>query len=249
MGRIPLVILIGSFFMAVMSAPSCKHFPVEVIDPDPQDTIIVPPPPPDDTTGTPCDTNVIYFAQQILPILQSNCAMSGCHDAGSHQDGVVLTSYETVMSTAGVKPNKPNDSELYEVISDNDPQDRMPQFPAPPLSAEQIGLIREWIQQGAKDLSCDPDAGGCDTSNVTFSGYVLPVIQSYCLGCHSGSAPSGGIGLGSYDQVKAVAQAGKLYGAISWEYGYSPMPQNAAQLSDCRISKIKAWIDAGMPNN
>ncbi|MBK6905200.1 MAG: hypothetical protein IPH04_20985 [Saprospirales bacterium] len=250
MGRTLSAFAIGGFFLLqIISAPSCKHFPLEDIIPDPGDTIVIVPPPPDDTLGTPCDPNLIYFTQQILPILQSNCAMSGCHDAASAQDGVVLTSYESVMNTAEVVPFNPGESELYDVLVEDDFEDRMPQPPVAPLSAEQIGLISAWIQQGAKNLSCDPDSGGCDTNNVGFAAYVFPVIQSYCLGCHSGGSPSGGINLNSYAGVQAVAQNGQLYGAISHAQSYSAMPQNGAKLSDCRISKIKSWIDAGALNN
>ena len=252
MGRLLTVFAIGgAFLLEILSVSSCKHFPIEITDPDPADTTVInpPPPPPDDTLGTPCDPNVIYFQQQILPILQSNCAMPGCHDAASHEDGVVLTSYESVMNSAEVAPFDPGESKLYKVLVEDDLDDRMPQFPNAPLTAEQISLISAWIQQGAQNLSCDPDSGGCNTDNVTYSGYVYPVIQSYCLGCHSGGAPVGGIRLDSYAAVQGAAQSGQLYGVINHGSGYPAMPQNAAKLSDCRISKIKAWIDAGAPNN
>jgi mono/diheme cytochrome c family protein len=241
------LIVSGFLAAAVLGSSSCKHFPVDIVDDNPTDTI--PPPPPDDTTGVPCDPNVVYFDQQVLPILISNCAMSGCHDAASHQDGVVLESYESVMNTADIKPFDLGDSELYEVITENDPDKQMPPLSNSALNADQIALIAKWIQQGAKDLDCNPDAGGCDTSNVTFSAYVFPVMQNYCLGCHNGYGASGGINLNAYQDVKTVALDGRLYGVITHATGYSPMPQNSAKLSDCRIAKIKAWIDAGAPNN
>lgn len=232
--------------MVAYGASSCKHYPIEVDD-NPVDTI---PPPPDDTlTGVPCDSNIIYFDQQILPILISNCAMEGCHNAASHEDGVVLDSYENVMSTGDIKPFDLGDSELYEVITESDPDDRMPPPPSSALSADQISLIAAWIQQGAKDLECDPDAGGCDTSAVSFSAYVFPVVQNFCLGCHGSVNPSGGVNLSNYQSVSALAQDGRLYGSIAHAAGYSPMPQGASKLSDCRIQKIKAWIDAGALNN
>ena len=39
------------------------------------------------------------FQQDVLPLIVSSCAMSGCHDAASAQEGVVLTSYSTIMNT------------------------------------------------------------------------------------------------------------------------------------------------------
>ena len=71
--------------LVALFLPSCVHEPV--IDPNnpidttdnPIDTIDNP----IDTTptGTPCDPDVVYFSKDILPLLRSNCAKSGCHDA------------------------------------------------------------------------------------------------------------------------------------------------------------------------
>lgn len=229
------------FLLAALSLTACKHYPIEdIADPDPD---------PDPVEGVPCDPEVVYFNAQVLPILISNCAMSGCHDAISKQDGVNLTSYQSVMSTADVDAGKPTKSKLYEVLVDDDPDDRMPRPPAAPLSQEQINLIATWIQQGAKNLECDPDAGGCNTDGVTYSAYVKPLLQTYCTGCHSPGGVYGTINLSAYSGVKDVAQSGKLYGAIAHQTGYSPMPQGGGKLGDCQIEKIKAWIDAGAPEN
>jgi hypothetical protein len=92
-------------------------------------------------SSTPCDPTKIYFQQQVLPILVSNCAMSGCHDDASHQDGVILTSYEKVMNTADVRPGRAGSSKLYEVLIDTDPDDRMPRPPRSPLTSQQIQII------------------------------------------------------------------------------------------------------------
>ncbi len=74
------------------------------------------------------------------------------------------------------------------------------------------------------------------------------------MACHSGNAPEGGILLDNYNNVKASAEIetgnyGSLYGTISHASGNSPMPKNADKLSDCNISKIKAWIDQGALDN
>ena len=95
-----------------------------------------------------------------------------------------------------------------------------------------------------------PDNGVCDTNSVTYSTTILPILQGQgCLGCHSGGAPSGNISLEGYNNVKTVALNGKLYGVINYEPGYSPMPQGGNKLSACNINRVKAWIDAGAPNN
>jgi cytochrome c553 len=94
----------------------------------------------------------------------------------------------------------------------------------------------------------------CDTTNVTYSGTVLPIIQANCIGCHSGGSPQGNVSLEDYNSISAAGQIpagtyGSLYGVISHASGNSPMPKNGSKLSDCDISKIKKWIDDGTPDN
>ncbi len=99
-----------------------------------------------------------------------------------------------------------------------------------------------------------PATVNCVTENMSFSNDVWPLINNNCMACHSGNAPEGGILLDNYNNVKASAEIetgnyGSLYGTISHASGNSPMPKNADKLSDCNISKIKAWIDQGALDN
>ncbi len=208
---------------------------------------------PTDTTvnqGDPCDPDVVYFELDVLPILRSNCAFSGCHDAASAQDGVNLTTYASVVNSADVEPYDLDGSDLYEVITDNDPDDRMPPVPNSRLTADQINIISRWIMQGATNETCDPDAGGCDTEQVSYAAQIAPVLNTNCLGCHNNSAPSAGISVEGHDNVAALAQSGLLLGVVSWSAGYTPMPYGAASpLPECTVSQIQSWIEAGAPNN
>ena len=247
------VVLTGILLMFFLSAflPSCTHDPFSPIDPDPIDTTGNPIDTIQDTTIVPCDPNLVYFDMEILPILKSNCAKSGCHDAITHEEDIILDSYENVMNSEEdlIRPYNLNNSELYEVITENDADDVMPPPPNQRLTNAQIQLIAKWIQQGAKDLTCEDVVVTCDTSNVSYSAFVAPLLTTYCVGCHSGGAPSGGIALNSHAGGKTVAQNGRLIGAITWANGYQRMPQGSAKLSDCNIAKIKAWVHDGAPNN
>jgi hypothetical protein len=194
-----------------------------------------------------CDPDTIYFRQQVLPILVSNCTMSGCHDERSRRDGVVLTSYTNVMSTARVRAGNPSSSELYEVLVENDPDDRMPRPPAAPLTSEQKAIIYKWIQQGARNLSCE---SACDTTTtVTYNGVVKALLNAKCTGCHGGSAPQAAIDLGNYNGVKSKVNDGRLWGAVNHHAGFSPMPKNGSKLSDCELAELRKWINAGSLNN
>lgn len=96
--------------------------------------------------------------------------------------------------------------------------------------------------------------GNCDTTNVTFSGTIFPLVQQNCFICHSGSEPIAGFLLNDYPTISAAAQVpagqpGSLYGAISHDPGNKAMPQGGAQLPECDILRVKIWIDMGTPNN
>lgn len=203
----------------------------------------------DTVTGIPCDPDVIYFEKDILPILISNCAFSGCHDAASAEDGVILIDYVNTIMTADVEPFNLDDSEIYEVLVDSDLDERMPPVPTAPLPADQIQLIAKWILQGGENRMCDEMATGCDTTNVSFSTFVKPLLDMHCLGCHSGSSPSGGILLTDYSNILTVVQNGSLLGSIQHENGFTAMPIGNDQLPQCDIDKIKSWIDAGALDN
>lgn len=89
----------------------------------------------------------------------------------------------------------------------------------------------------------------CDTTTVTYSSSVVPVLTSNCNSCHGGSSPSAGINLSTYAGVKTQVDNGKLWGSVSHASGFSAMPKNTAKMSTCNLAKIKKWIDAGAPNN
>jgi len=92
-------------------------------------------------------------------------------------------------------------------------------------------------------------SGPCDTSQVTYSKDVRPVINAQCTSCHSGATPLGNIALENYGEVVAMAKNGKLLGSIRNDAGYSPMPLGGVKLSNCDISKIEKWVKNGTPNN
>lgn len=91
--------------------------------------------------------------------------------------------------------------------------------------------------------------GACDTTAVTYSGTIAPMLSAYCNSCHGGNTPSGNLKFDYYQGVKFQVDNGHLIGAVTHAAGYQAMPKDQAMLSDCNIAKIKAWISAGAPNN
>lgn len=94
-----------------------------------------------------------------------------------------------------------------------------------------------------------PQNPECDTTNVTFSNDVYPVINSNCISCHNSTLSSGGVNLETYDDIVNAANNGSLMGVVKHESGWSPMPKNGNKLDDCTISKLEIWISNGKPNN
>jgi hypothetical protein len=193
-----------------------------------------------------CDPDTVYFQQQVLPIFISNCALSGCHDGTTNQEGVNLTNYNSIVSTGDVRAGRPESSEIWEMINESE-DERMPPVPRNSLTATQKSLIYKWILQGAKNNSCQPAT--CDTTSVTYTSTIKSIVAANCQGCHSSSAPSGGIDLSTYTGLKSKVTDGRLWGAISHLSGFSPMPKNGNKLSACEIAKFKIWIDGGALNN
>jgi uncharacterized membrane protein len=195
-----------------------------------------------------CDPQVIYFQQQVLPIFQSSCAVPGCHDSETHEEGIILDSYANIINTGEITAGDPGEGDIYEKITETDPDDVMPPSPYAALTTQQINTIFYWIQQGAQNNSCE--GTGCDLTNVTYSGKIKPIIDLSCKGCHSGPSPQGNIAITNYTQLKSIADNGSLWGSINWGGGdFTDMPYNGTQLSACKKDIINTWLDAGAPNN
>lgn len=191
-----------------------------------------------------CSTDSVYFVNSVLPLVSSGCAMSSCHDAASHEEGLVLNSYPGIMRI--VRPGSASSSKLYKVITNPDPGDVMPPPPHARFSASDIALIQKWINQGARNNQCNAE---CDTAVFTFSGAVMPLINTYCKGCHNPASLGGGIDLSTFNAIKLVAANGKLLGSIKHTPGFVAMPQGGNKLRDCQIRQIEKWISSGTNNN
>lgn len=246
-----MALMIMGLFLLQMTA--CVHEPV-LIDPMPRDSMPVDTMPIDtvitDTTAglQPCDPDTVYFELDVLPILVSNCALGGCHNEADHASDVILNNYENTIKTTEIKLTDPSDSDIYERVTTNDPDEKMPIPPAPPLSAADAGLILKWIEQGAQNLTCDAFSD-CDTTDVSYANTVEPILKAKCVGCHGDNNPGGGVQLNTYARVANVANSGFLVGSIAHLSGYKKMPQGGEKLPDCEIAQITAWVNAGALDN
>jgi mono/diheme cytochrome c family protein len=94
----------------------------------------------------------------------------------------------------------------------------------------------------------DPNNASCDTTIVTYTAVIQPLIQTRCANCHTGSVTSG-INLSTYNFLKAKSQDNnKILTRLTTSNPSQLMPQGGPKLPDCEINKIRAWINRGYPN-
>ncbi len=88
----------------------------------------------------------ISFRAQIAPILIAKCV--GCHGSQDPQGGFQLHTFELLMADGYVEPGSAEDSHLYGLLVEEDPEARMPKDDDP-LAADEVTLIAQWIKAGA----------------------------------------------------------------------------------------------------
>lgn len=114
-----------------------------------------------------------------------------------------------------------------------------------------LGLITVGMNSCSYDNEVElyPQAVECDTLNVGYSQTIASIMSANCNECHSGAAPSGNIVTDNYDDLKIIADNGRLWGAVNHESDFSPMPKDRPQLNSCNLSQIRIWLDNGALND
>jgi hypothetical protein len=87
----------------------------------------------------------VSFNEQILPILTTNCAKSGCHVPGSQMPYMdSAEAYKDLINGGFVNIVVPNQSIIYQELDGGPMQVNIP-------SQADINLIYYWIENGAQD--------------------------------------------------------------------------------------------------
>jgi hypothetical protein len=97
----------------------------------------------------------------------------------------------------------------------------------------------------------------CDTTNISYSAGIVPILQQNCYSCHGtgNTGGSGGILLEGYANISVYANNGELTGDVSAPAGSSGgpgntgMPYGGPMLPSCELNKILAWVHQGVKNN
>ncbi len=101
------------------------------------------------------------FSRIQVEIFTPSCALSGCHDTGTHQSNLDLSPGKAYLQIVNIPsaelpplkrvvPSDPNNSYLLQKINGNKniAGIQMP-IGAAPLNSEQINLVQGWILSGA----------------------------------------------------------------------------------------------------
>ena len=104
-------------------------------------------------------------------------------------------------------------------------------------------------------LYVPPLASTCDTSSVSFSTDIMPILTSSCNiagGCHDAAGQStSGYNFTTYAGIQTIANYNILINDINGtpSAGHNTMPKNLPKMSACDINKITAWVNKGAQNN
>jgi len=87
-----------------------------------------------------CNTDNVSFSNDIMPIMNQSCAVSGCHDAATHSANVQLNDYDHVRLNAVLS---------LQAITHQQGVKPMPYPPgSDPLSDCDIAKFSKWIADG-----------------------------------------------------------------------------------------------------
>ena len=90
----------------------------------------------------------------------------------------------------------------------------------------------------------------CDTtSTISYTTHIKPIMEDFCYSCHSGSHPSSGFNIESYESLRSYALTNnQLIGRLEGLGNWNQMPQNF-QLDQCQLRQFELWVAEGAPNN
>jgi len=196
----------------------------------------------------------VTFEGNVRPILQANCVP--CHGATVKMKELDLSTFAGIMkgSEGGtvVTAGAPQKSRLYEMVQ----KGIMPKG-GKPLSADQIAILRAWIEAGAPSRSQTVESAAAPVTEDD----VLPIMLLRCTPCHGLRRQEGGLNLHTR---AAMLKGGKSGPAMvpgkpdesllvkELRSGEMPPKQGLDDISTKRITppeidRVVRWIAQGAP--
>src|SRR5580698_8168654 len=104
------------------------------------------------------------------------------------------------------------------------------------LLAAVAGVFLLYLPACVKSNAVKLGGGGCDTTNVSYSLQIVPILQNNCYACHKGHGASSVIVFSNYEAFKFWAQSGYVVGDLTASPGFTPMPYCLPSLSSFQIN-------------
>ncbi|QDS95321.1 Planctomycete cytochrome C [Roseimaritima multifibrata] len=89
----------------------------------------------------------VDFATQIAPLLEQNCLV--CHSAGIDKGDLSLATAQSILDQGLIIPGDSDSSQLVDMITSIDGEPAQMPKEKPSLTADEVKLIRRWIDEGA----------------------------------------------------------------------------------------------------
>lgn len=218
---------------------------------------------PENPTGTPPGSGdeplKPNFASIKKKIIDIRCIT--CHANGGPAAGVPLKSLKDILSSPRdlVLPGNPDESGLVIAVSRSDSKRMPPPETGNPLSADEIAIIRKWIELGAPESD---ESGPGDRPPVpeeplksTYSSIQKKIFEVRCISCHTQGGPASGAPLKPWkDLVNSPRdlvlpgnpdESGLIIELTRQDSKRMPPPSAGAALSDAEVAAIKKWIQEG----
>jgi hypothetical protein len=87
----------------------------------------------------------------------------------------------------------------------------------------------------------------CDTTNVTYSATIEPILNNNCYSCHSDANAAFGGNVHLQRAADVISMSSRIAVAIK-RTGAFPMPPSG-KLNSCAISQFDLWVKKGTPDN
>lgn len=158
----------------------------------------------------------VDFEKEVYPMFKDNCF--SCHGPEKQKGRYRMDTKEGAFKVSdyygpAVVPGKSLESSIILMVCGLIDEMQMPPpsdkpGESEPLSPEQVGILRAWIDQGAKW----PDGPIKEyVKPLGFAADIQPVFQAACAECHGGNKIEGGF---SVDSFASVLKGGEFYGKI-----------------------------------
>ena len=197
------------------------------------------------------------FEASVLPLFQAKCVK--CHGATNSKGELDLASISGLRrggeSGSVIKPGNAKESSLFEKLTSGE----MPPDKSEALTAEQIEVVRQWIDSGAK--SADDSGDPSNSDDAVTQHDVIPIFLRRCIVCHGSHRQEGGLDLRTRETILLGGKSGPALVLNDPDHsrllqriraGEMPPPDRLVEASvkpvePSELNTLTRWISAGAP--